>query len=116
MTVNNVKTAVIALQEGYGHYTYSADITVSTESPSFMTPTTNGNIANGIVTVADGDNKTVARFRSSDEQNLSVDYLTADAEQRMELQGGITTFCKSAREFVGKADITVNVAENDKEQ
>lgn len=109
MNVEKVKTAVIALQEGYGIYKYSADITVSTEAPSFMSPSTDGNIANGIVTVGDGDNKTtVARFNSADEKNLTVNYLTADADVRMELQGGITTFCKSAREYVGKAEITVN--------
>lgn len=114
MTTTSVRTAVIALQEGYGNYTFSADITVSTESPSFMSPSQDGSITNGVVTVADGDkNSTVARFRSADIDNLTVDYLIADNEQRQEIQAGITTFCQSARAFITQAQITVNTPTED---
>ena len=112
MTTTTVKTAVIALQEGYGIYNFSADITVSTEAPSFMSPSTDGSISNGIVTVGDGDNKTtVARFRSADAGNLSVDFMTADSKQRQEVQAGISAFCLSARAYIGKANISVSVEE-----
>lgn len=112
MTTTSVKTAVIALQEGYGTLTFNADITVSSEAPSFMSPSTDGSISNGIVTVGDGENKTtVARFRSADAGNLSVDFMTADREQRQEVQAGISTFCQEAREYARNAEIEVKAEE-----
>lgn len=103
MTVEKIRTAVIALQEGYGELSLSADITSTTETP-MMYASDDGSIQNGIVRRGD---TTLARFSSSNEQNLTVNYLTADDDARAEVQASINTFCKSARTFVEQAEITV---------
>lgn len=103
MTVEKILTAVIALQEGYGELSLSADITSTTEAP-MMFASENGSIQNGIV--RNGDT-TLARFSSSNEQNLTVNYLIADDDARAEIQASVSTFCKSARVFINDAEIKV---------
>lgn len=103
MTVEKIRTAVIALQEGYGELSLSADITSTTEAP-FLSASENGSIQNGIV--RNGET-TLARFSSANEQNLTVNYLTADDDARAVVQAAVSTFCKSARQYIGDATITV---------
>lgn len=106
-TVQSAQIEVTNLHDDTREFDITATVYFSSKADAFG-GNANGQISNGAVNI---DGVTRATFTQT--RNLSVNYLTDNAEQQQEILSAVQGFCTEAIAFVEKAIFSVTVSVNE---